>query len=235
MIKLAAFDLDGTLTQHKSTLEAGCRAVLTELSERYQLVMVCAGGCERVYQQMDRFPIDIIGFYGMEFSTVTDGRFQIMDKAQIGNDKAEVAAKIELLRNELGFTNYDGASVEFHDSGMITFPLIGTNAPLDRKLAFDPDRRKRRKCYERVCEVFDTYNVFVGGSSSFDMAPKPYRKQYALEQYLDKCGIAKSQIVYFGDDYGFGGNDSDIYTSGIRFVTIDNYRDFPRMAKEVLL
>ena len=59
--KLVAMDLDGTLTQHKSPLEPDCREVLEELSSQYHTLMVCAGGCERVYRQIAEFPIDIIG------------------------------------------------------------------------------------------------------------------------------------------------------------------------------
>lgn len=235
MIKLVALDLDGTLTQHKSKLDAKCREVLTRLSGAYKLVMVCAGGCERVYQQMDKFPIDIIGFYGMELSTAISGNLKIISKSKADSDKSEIAKMIGYLRDELGFTSYYGSGVEFHDSGIITFPLIGTDAPLNEKLAFDPDRSIRRRCYKHVCEAFSEYNVFVGGSSSFDFAPKPYCKLYALDEYLDKHSINKSEVIFFGDDYGFGGNDSDIYHSKIRFVTVDNYRDFPAIAKDVLL
>lgn len=47
-------------------------------------------------------------------------------------------------------------------------------------IAFDPDRAKRRAIYEDIKQVFSEYTVFVGGSSSFDMAPAPYDKAYAL-------------------------------------------------------
>ena len=42
-IKLIAFDLDGTLTQHKEPLTAANRAVLDQLAKRYKLVMAGAG------------------------------------------------------------------------------------------------------------------------------------------------------------------------------------------------
>lgn len=48
MYKLIAFDLDGTLTQHRSKLEQFNKDVLDELSARYKLIMVGAGGCERI-------------------------------------------------------------------------------------------------------------------------------------------------------------------------------------------
>ena len=46
MIKLIAFDLDGTLTQHKTPLEAANLAVLHELSKKYKVCIVsnCQAG-----------------------------------------------------------------------------------------------------------------------------------------------------------------------------------------------
>ena len=67
-IKLVAFDLDGTLTQHKTKLSAEHRAVLDRLAERYKLVMAGAGQCRRIFNQMDEYPIDIIGNYGMQYA-----------------------------------------------------------------------------------------------------------------------------------------------------------------------
>jgi HAD superfamily hydrolase (TIGR01484 family) len=235
LLKLIAMDLDGTLTQHKSKLEAMGRKILEELSARYKLLMVCAGGCERVYRQMDGFPIDIIGYYGMERSTSENNEFKIIEKTEIASDKKDIITKIRGLRNELGLNDYYGDEVEFHDSGVITFPVIGTAAPIEVKLSFDPDRTKRRKYYRRVCEVFVDYNVFIGGSSSFDIVPKPYNKLHALESHLRHHNIGNTEVIYFGDDYGLGGNDRDIYNSDIRFITIDDYRDFPKIAKEVIL
>ena len=52
-IKLVAFDLDGTLTQHKTPLSAEHRAILTELSKKYKLLMAGAGMCQRIFNQME--------------------------------------------------------------------------------------------------------------------------------------------------------------------------------------
>ena len=67
-IRLMAFDLDGTLTQHKSPLGEENRAVLEALARKYRLLMVGAGACSRIFHQMNEFPLDIIGNYGMQFS-----------------------------------------------------------------------------------------------------------------------------------------------------------------------
>ena len=66
-IKVIAMDLDGTLTQHKTPLSAEQRAVLNELSKNYKLLMVGAGQVMRIFNQLEKFPIDIIGNYGMQY------------------------------------------------------------------------------------------------------------------------------------------------------------------------
>lgn len=67
-IKIIAFDLDGTLTQHKTPLSEEYREILFKLKEKYTLVMVGAGQTRRIFEQMNRFPIDIIGNYGMQYA-----------------------------------------------------------------------------------------------------------------------------------------------------------------------
>ena len=67
-IKLIAFDLDGTLTQHKTKLSPEHRQVLDALGKKYKLLMAGAGMCPRIFNQMDRYPIDILGNYGMQFA-----------------------------------------------------------------------------------------------------------------------------------------------------------------------
>ena len=69
MIKLIAFDLDGTLTQHKTKLSEEHRLVLEKLQVKYLLVMVETGQCRRIFEQMNNFPIDIIGNYGMQYAS----------------------------------------------------------------------------------------------------------------------------------------------------------------------
>lgn len=234
--ELMAFDLDGTLTQHKTKLSAENRRALELLSERYRLLMVGAGMCSRIFKQMERYPIDIIGNYGMQYAEYREetGELELVEDVRIPCDRELVEKRITELRRRFGYTEYAGDSVEYHSSGCVTFPLLGTAARIEDKLAFDPDRKKRRAIYAEVKAAFEEYTVFVGGSSSFDMAPAPYDKLYALEKYCAEHGIARENVIYFGDDYGSGGNDESVYRSGIRFVRIDDYRDFPAAIAEFI-
>ena len=234
--KLIAMDMDGTLTQHKSELEESNRTALLKLQKKYSLVIVGAGSCERIHRQMQFNGIDIIGYYGMQmmfWQTAKNGFSSHKDEKH-PVDKQEILKKMDWLRKTYHYENYVGESVEFHDSGIVTLPLLGTGAALEDKLLFDPHRTKRREIYAGVSELFGSYTVFIGGSSSFDMAPLPYNKHYALSEYADIKGFRKDEILYIGDDYGMGGNDSQIYHSDIDFLKVDNYRDFPQITADLL-
>ncbi|MBQ1402104.1 MAG: phosphomannomutase, partial [Oscillospiraceae bacterium] len=152
-IKVIAFDLDGTLTQHKTPLQEENRRLLDELGKHYRLLMVGAGQSLRIFRQMGSYPIDIIGNYGMQFCrwNVASGDLETVYDEQIPCDRESVSARIAALRKEEGFTVFSGESVEFHASGCVTYPLLGTTANLSDKLAFDPDRSRRRAIYEEVC------------------------------------------------------------------------------------
>lgn len=235
-IKLVAFDLDGTLTQHKTPLSAENRAVLDKLGEKYTLVMLGAGMCRRIFNQMGQYPIDIYGNYGMQLALYRPELkdIEIIENVTVPCDRESVERRVTMLREKYGFTEYTGDNVEYHASGAVTFPILGTKAKQEDKLAFDPDRKKRRAIYEDVKQVFSDYIVFVGGSSSFDMTPAPYNKAYALDRYCTERGIKHDEVVYVGDDYGPGGNDESVYKSDFGYIEIDNYLDFPRLMEQLL-
>jgi len=235
-IKVIAMDLDGTLTQHKTPLSPEHRAILTALSKKYKLLMVGAGQVMRIFNQLEGFPIDIIGNYGLQYG-VYNSQTKTMDiikDVTVECDKEIVTDRINTLRERYGFTEYAGETVEFHPSGCVTFPILGTKAKQEDKLLFDPDRRKRRKIYDDVVNTFRDYCVFVGGSSSFDMAPKPYDKYHALDLYCKENNLSHNEVVYIGDDYGLGGNDESVYKSDFNYITIDNYLDFPEKIAALL-
>lgn len=235
-IKVVAMDLDGTLTQHKQPLDSAHKVALNKLQQKYKLLIVGAGQVHRIFNQMEQFPIDIIGNYGLQYGiyNVNTESMDVIRDLQFPVDKDCIEKRVTSLREKFGYTDYLGDNVEFHHSGCITFPLLGTKAKLGDKLAFDPDRAKRRKMYAEVVAVFPDYVVFVGGSSSFDMAPMPYNKYYALDMYCKENNLKHENVLYIGDDYGLGGNDESVYKSDFPYLMIDDYRDFPEIVRQLL-
>ena len=235
-VKVVAFDLDGTLTQHKEKLSEENKAVLDELAKKYKLLMAGAGQTRRIFEQLNRYPIDIIGNYGLQYAEYDKNSKDIVlcRNESIPCDKESVENRITALRKKFGFTDFAGENVEFHPSGCVTFPILGTKAAQPDKLAFDPTRSKRRAVYAEVKEAFKDFNVFIGGSSSFDMSPAPYDKYYALDLYAKSHGLSHENIVYVGDDYGMGGNDECVFKSDFLMLEIDDYRELKKVVSVLL-
>ena len=84
--KVLAFDLDGTLSQHRSHLTDEAKETLRKLSEKYKLIMLGAGNCRRIFTQMEGFPIDIIGNYGMQYGKYNSetGEIDIVKALDLG-------------------------------------------------------------------------------------------------------------------------------------------------------
>ena len=239
--RLIALDMDGTLTQHRTPLAQANAAALSDLALHYPLVIVGAGGHRRIHEQLNQHPVDVIGCYGMEVAhwDGAAGRLVLAESSPAPlldqSARAAVLARAAELRARHGFVEFAGESVEFHPSGMLTFALLGTAAAIGDKLAFDPDRSRRRAFYQEVCDAFPDYTVFVGGSSSFDIVPRPFDKLYALQRYCAARGVALPDVAFVGDDFGPGGNDEQVYHSEVEFWPVDDYRRFPEVAAELLL
>ena len=232
--RLVCLDLDATLTQHRTSLTPKNKAVLDELCKRYKCVMVGAGNAPRIYKQMGNYPIDIIANYGMQESKIIDGKFVIVKQVKTEVDKKFFIEKTDYLRKKYGYTKFEGNSLEFHASGMVTFGLLGTSAQAEQKVGFDPDRAKRRAMYPEVCKIFKDFTVYIGGSTSFDFSPKQYNKYDAIMDYAKRNGYSRDEIIFFGDDFGDGGGDSHVRIKGMDYIFVKDYKKFPEYA-EILL
>ena len=147
-LKVIAFDLDGTLTQHRTPLGDENRAVLDILSKKYRILMVGAGQCMRIFNQMQEYPVDILGNYGLQYSKYNKETksLDLIRDTVLPCDRERSADNVEILRREFGFTEYAGESIEFHPSGAITFPILGKSAKIEDKLASTPTVQSADLC-----------------------------------------------------------------------------------------
>ncbi len=106
-IRAVAFDLDGTLTQHKTGLEPFNRDVLDALSKKYRLLMVGAGNIHRIFHQLGEYPIDVIGNYGLQYGRYnpTTKQLDTVFDHRIPCNRGDMDARITALRQRFGFTD----------------------------------------------------------------------------------------------------------------------------------
>ena len=229
--KLLVFDLDGTLSNHRTPMPEESRVLLDKLAAKgYHLVMCGAGNVARIFKQMGNYPIDFVGNYGMMHAKVENGELIITKQVVSDVDKEFFLTETNRLREKYGYTEYAGEPIEWHPSGMVTFALLGTKAKREDKLVFDPDRAKRRVMYPEVLEVFKDYTVFIGGSTSFDIVAKQYNKYDATMEYAKMHGYTKEQILFMGDDMGDGGGDSHVRLGGIDYLHV---LDFTKISEQM--
>ena len=224
--KVVAMDLDATLCQHRSPIPEKNLAALKELEKQYKCVMIGAGNAPRIYKQMGNYPIDIVSNYGMQIAEAADGNFRIVKAVTNTVDRKFFREKTDELRKKYGYTEYEGEPLEFHASGMVTFGLLGTKPSAEHKIAFDPDRKKRRAMYPEVCEIFKDFSVYIGGSTSFDFAGKQYNKYDATLSWAKDHGYTLDDIVFIGDDFADGGGDSHVRIKGMDHIVITDYKNF---------
>ncbi len=232
--KVVAMDLDATLCQHRSPIPPHNMDALRSLDAKYKCVMIGAGNAPRIYRQMGEYPIDIVGNYGMQTAKASDGVFRIVKAVTNEVDRAFFRENTDRLRTKYGYTEYEGEPLEFHASGMVTFGLLGTAPSAEHKVAFDPDRRKRRAMYPEVCSIFKDFSVYIGGSTSFDFAGKQYNKYDATLAWARDNGYGLDDIVFIGDDFADGGGDSHVRIKGMDHIVIYDYRKFADAVKVLL-
>ena len=102
-IKVIAMDLDGTLTQHKQPMAPLTRETLVRLGQKYKLVMAGAGQVMRIFNQMERFPIDVIGNYGLQYATYNEQTGELdmkRNETLPQGDRESIEAKVTALREK---------------------------------------------------------------------------------------------------------------------------------------
>jgi HAD superfamily hydrolase (TIGR01484 family) len=234
MKRLIVFDLDGTLAESKSPLDAALAGLLEDLLAIVRVAVISGGAWPQFETQL--LPgLSPGSRLGELFLLPTCGtRLYVFDDAwrlESSEDftRKERAAIMEALRTTARELRLDdlpqwGDRIEDR-GGQITLSALGQQAPLDVKKAWDPDLAKRRSLQARLMQLIPGFGVQIGGSTSIDVTRKGVDKAYGLKKLRDRLGIPTRGMIFVGDALFPGGNDHPAIGTGAVCIAVANPRD----------
>ena len=230
------FDLDDTLAASKSTMDPAMSAALGRLLERVDVAIISGGRFEQFEAQaLDGFTASDEALARLHLMPTCGTRYYRWDGSGWAMQYAEdltddqkrraVAALEEGARAlELWHPGEWGDIIEDRGS-QITFSALGQRAPVDAKVAWDPDGSKKRVLWEYVAPRLPDLEVRGGGSTSIDITRKGIDKAYGIDKLTTAIGATLDEFVFIGDRLDVTGNDYPVYAMGVTSVPVDHWTD----------
>src|SRR5580692_9389854 len=213
--KLVIFDLDGTLADSKSAIDAEMARLLDRLLGLVK-VAVISGGDWRQFegqvlahldhderlQNLSLLPTCGTRFYryGTHWELLYAEDFTEAQRRKVFDSLQRAIAQ------EGEGEKVWGEIIEDRGS-QITYSGLGQLAPLEAKKKWDPDFAKRRKMTAILETLIPEFSVRVGGATSIDITQQGIDKGYGIHKLRDVLRIGIHEMLYIGDALFPGGND----------------------------
>ena len=243
MKRLVVFDLDGTLAESKSGIDAEMATLLNRLLDVVRVAVISGGdwaqfqeqllshfGSREAWSALSLLPVCGTKFY--EYSTDWTLRYTeeltVDEKATINAALNQVIASMDLAPTKVW-----GDIIEDRGS-QITFSALGQQAPLDAKSAFDPDIIKRTAMKTRLDVLIPEFSVRIGGTTSIDITKPGIDKAYGIRKLSEVLAIEIGQMIFIGDALFPGGNDHPAKEAGVETIATRDPNETKRLIEAML-
>lgn len=149
-------------------------------------------------------------------------------------ERAEVMAHIHMLLAALPEQPQPEHNPIEDRGAQITFSPVGNTAPVELKLPYDPDKKKRFALLEQFPLQSETMMVVIGGTTSLDYIPKQRHKGTNVKRYIEHKGWNPDECVYYGDGLYPGGND-EFVIGVIDTVLVEDHIDCYQKLRDTFL
>lgn len=236
MKKVLAFDLDDTLAISKGTIDPRMAEVLGRVLDHFQVCIISGGKYELFQQQViQRLNIDdgklvrlhLMPTCGTRYYRYVDGEWALQYAEDLSDEQiAKIRTELEAAAKAAGYwpESPAGEIIESRES-QVTYSGLGQEAAIEDKAAWDPDRVKRMAIRDIAVKNLPGLEIRVAGSTSIDVTLEGIDKAYGMEKLIDALGIAKEDILYFGDMLQESGNDYPVKAMGIDCIEVANWED----------
>jgi phosphomannomutase len=243
MKTLIVFDLDGTLAESKSSIDAEMAELLDRLLGIVKVAVISGGAWPQFEQQLlarlsqdaPLANLSLLPTSGTRFYQNKAG-WTLLYAEDFGD--AEKAKIIESLKRATASTQGGvgktwGEVIEDRGS-QITFSALGQQAPLDEKQRWDPDFSKRKKIQAVLETLIPEFSVSLGGSTSIDVTKRGVNKAYGIRKLRDILHIAIEQMIFIGDAVFPGGNDYPAKEAGALAIAVRDPHETKRVIEAII-
>lgn len=222
------FDMDQTIAPARQPILPEMYKLLNELPQ--DVIIVSGQEVAKIGWQSDDLPSYTLGQNGNHATDIQNKELWNipLDEAHRDEIMQHIQAIIDILDHDL---NHDWTPIEDRGS-QITFSPIGNTAPVEVKMVYDPDRKKREAMMAQIPFESDELVVKIGGSTSLDYIHKDRHKGTNVQKLIDLMGWDKAECVYFGDGLYPGGNDEAVI-GVIETIAVDDHLDTYKKLREM--
>jgi phosphomannomutase len=244
MKNLIVFDLDGTLAESKSAIDAEMASLLNALVSVVKVAIISGGDLPQFQTQLlanlkpaGRLDnLSLLPTCGTRFYQYTDGRWHKLYSEDLSEPQKQqiIGALTETVAaSGLQAQKTWGPTIEDRES-QVTFSALGQQAPLEEKKRWDPDFSKRKKLQAMLEKTLPDFSVRLGGSTSIDITLPGIDKAYGIRKLRDILGIPISEMLYIGDALFPGGNDYPARETGAVCIQVRDPNETKRVIEAIL-
>lgn len=242
MKRLIVFDLDGTLAESKSSLDAEMAALLSALL-RIAKVAVISGGAWSQFeaQVLSKLPHDdhlarlsLLPTCGTRFYQYQSGWKLLYAEDFNAEEKDKIIRSLQQVIDRSGFKAEKTWGEIIEDRGsQITFSGLGQQAPIEAKKNWDPSFTKRKMIKAALDSLIPEFSVRLGGTTSVDVTRPGIDKAYGIRKLRDILGIGIDEMIFIGDDLFPGGNDYPAKQAGVLSIHVRDPEESKRVIEAI--
>jgi phosphomannomutase len=243
MKKLIVFDLDGTLAESKSSLDAEMSRLVHDLLGILKVAVISGGDWPQFEKQVlshlaqdgSLANLSLLPTCGTKFFRYAGHWEKIYSEDFTGKEKEKIVGSLKQAVAEAGFKveKVWGEAIEDRGS-QITYSALGQEAPLEQKAKWDPDFAKRKKIKTILDTLLPTFSVRMGGATSIDVTKPGIDKAYGIGKLRDVLGISLKEMIFIGDALFPGGNDYPAEQAGVISIPVRGPHETKRVIETVI-
>ena len=242
MKKLVVFDLDGTLAESKSVIDAEMAKLLDLLLDLAKVSVISGGAWlqfetqilahlshDKRLENLSLLPTCGTKFYqyNSKWELLYSEDFTDAEKQKITDSLKKAMASPDCRVEKIW-----GDVIEDRGS-QITFSALGQRAPLDEKKKWDPDFTKRKGMKAILDKLIPEFSVRLGGATSVDVTKHGIDKAYGIWKLQDVLKIPITEMIFVGDAVFPGGNDYPAKEAGALSIEVRDPHETKRVIEAI--